>query len=101
MNPEEVAVNIVELQKKLEKYEFLGKYDKDDKVEADTLAHAFSDLEESFRVFLDELLPRLKEQDLDEEGLNDLLLDIGEEFRHILYHIQDPSFYQYLYDSDD
>lgn len=28
--------------------------------------------------------------------LFDALLDIGEELRHILYHIHDPKFYRYL-----
>ena len=64
--------------------------------EAGTLAHAFGDLEESFVCFLDDLLPRLVEGDLTAEEIESLLLDIGEEFRHILYHIADPHFYGYL-----
>ena len=34
------------------------------------------------------------------EELFDVLIDIGEEFRHILYHIHDPKFYKYLEDRD-
>ena len=30
------------------------------------------------------------------EEILDALLEIGEEFRHILYHINDPKFYKYL-----
>ena len=64
--------------------------------EAWTLAHAFGDLEESFLQFLDDLLPRLLEDDLTAEEMESLLLDVGEEFRHILYHLADPQFYGYV-----
>jgi hypothetical protein len=64
--------------------------------EAWTLAHAFGDLEESFLQFLDDLLPRLLKDDLTAEEIESLLLDVGEEFRHILYHLADPQFYAYL-----
>ena len=72
-----------------------------DEEEAGTIAHCFSDLEESFRVFLEEHLPRLVEGKLKPSEIYDLLLDIGEEFRHILYHIKGPKFYSYLNDKDE
>jgi hypothetical protein len=62
--------------------------------EAGTLVHAFSDLEESFRRFLDEQLPKLADPAVKGEELEDLLLDIREEFRHILYHLHDPEFFR-------
>jgi hypothetical protein len=65
-------------------------------MEAATLAHAFSDLEVSFRKFLDEQLPRLVTAKVSPGEVKDLLLDIGEELRHILYHIRDPKFYKYI-----
>ena len=68
--------------------------------EAWTIAHAFADLEESFTRFLDEQLPQLVEQPLNEKDMNELLMEIGEEFRHVLYHINDPAFYRYLSDRD-
>jgi len=64
--------------------------------EAETLAHAFSDLEESLRKFLDEQLPRLADPSVQGEDLEDLLLDIREEFRHVLYHLHDPQFFRLL-----
>lgn len=30
------------------------------------------------------------------DEIDELLLDVGEEFRHIIYHIKDPKFYDYL-----
>ena len=42
---------------------------------------------ESFRTFLDEQLPRLRDDNLSCAELNEVLTDIGEEFRHILWHV--------------
>ncbi len=70
---------------------------KDEGEEAWTLAHSFSDLEESFRKFLEVHLPRLLKKAKGSNEVEDVLLDIGEEFRHILYHIKDPKFYSYLF----
>jgi hypothetical protein len=72
------------------------KYDQGEEKEAGVLAHSFGDLEESFRTFLNEQLPRLMDEQATAAELCDVLLEIGEEFRHILYHIHDPKFYQYL-----
>ncbi len=76
------------------------RYDSGDDREAWTLAHAFSDLEESFRTFLEDQLPRLTKRDLETSELYGLLHEIGEEWRHILYHIKDPKFYRYLHYED-
>jgi hypothetical protein len=53
--------------------------------EAWALADSLSDLESSFREFLDEILPKLASSEGEE--LYDLLLETAESFRHILYHI--------------
>jgi hypothetical protein len=84
------------LAERLSKCPEVTKYDRSDEKEAGVLAHAFGDLEESFRAFLDEQLPRLMNDQASPAELFDALLDIGEEFRHILYHIHDPKFYSYL-----
>jgi hypothetical protein len=84
------------LADRLSKCPEVAKHDEGAEKEAGTLAHAFGDLEESFRAFLDEELPRLMNDQASPGELFDTLLDIGEEFRHILYHIYDPKFYGYL-----
>ena len=85
-----------ELAEKLDLLPDVNKHDSADDKEAWTLVHAFSDLEESFRRFLDDQLPRLVNGEPTPTALNDLLTEIGEEFRHIVYHIRDPKFYSYL-----
>lgn len=62
--------------------------------EAGTLVHAFTDLEESMRTFLNEQLPKLTDPAFKGEQLEELLMDIREEFRHIAYHIHDPEFFR-------
>lgn len=62
--------------------------------EPETLVQAFSDLEGSFRVFLDDQLPKLADPKLKGEQLEELLMEIQGELRHILYHIHDPKFFR-------
>jgi hypothetical protein len=88
--------SVKELADRLSRCPEVTRYDQASETEAVTLAHAFSDLEESFQTFLDKQLPRLMNEQASPEELVDTLLDIGEEFRHILYHIHDPQFYGYL-----
>ena len=42
-------------------------------------------------------MPALYEAD-SEAAIQNALLDIGEELRHILYHIKDPKFFDYLFE---
>jgi hypothetical protein len=87
---------INKLANTLGRFQCVAKFDQSGKVEAGSLAHAFSDLEDSFRKVVDRLLPKLVADGLSEADARDILHEIGEEFRHILYHIRDPKFYRYL-----
>ena len=85
------------LAKRLAKCTQVSQYDTAEHIEAETIVHAFADLEESFRVFVDQKLPRLVQPDeLNQEETVALLLEICDEFRHILYHIRDSKFYSHL-----
>ena len=84
------------IAKRLLQCKEVTKHDNAENKEAWTLAHSFIELEQSFHVFSNKLLPRLISQNLNEAEISDLLLEIGEEFRHILYHIHDPQYYRYL-----
>ena len=73
------------------------RYDDGEHQEAEALADAFAELEKLMREFLRSELPRLAEPDLPPNDVYDVLLDIGEVFRRILYHmIEQQKFYQYL-----
>lgn len=73
------------------------KFDHPDESQAETIVHSLSDLEKSFRT-VSNLIPKLFEDTNNVDHLNDVLLEIGEEFRHILYHLRDPDFFNYLFD---
>lgn len=85
------------LAAKLSQVPEVCRYDDKGEKEAETVVHALADLEQSFRRILDDQLPRLIEAPPTPSVLHDLLLEIGEELRHIQYHIRDPKFFQYLF----
>lgn len=91
----EDSLSVNQLAKKLNRYDFITRYDEGGEKEAWIIAHSLSDIERSAWVLLDDCLPKLLSAESDEE-VRDILLDIGEEFRHILYHIKDPKFFRYL-----
>jgi hypothetical protein len=53
-----------------------------------------SDLEDSYRAYLDEELPRLLQEDLSDDELLDALWEIAEGMRHIAYHLYEPEFFR-------
>ncbi len=64
--------------------------------QADTLAHALIDMEESMNAITTALLPKLYKERVDKEMVEDIVMEIGEELRHILYHIRDTKVFDYL-----
>lgn len=99
MNDERVLKkpkDVSALAERLSSSSEVTRFDRGREKEAWTLAHAFADLEESFVKFARHHLPRLTRDDLSPSEIRKVLLDIGEEFRHILYHLNDPKFYRYL-----
>lgn len=89
--------SVAELARRLSNCSAIKRYDSEEHNEAWALADGFSDLEGAFRTILDQQLPKLLDPEVKCEALVDLLQDIGEEFRTILWHIQYPKFYCYLH----
>jgi hypothetical protein len=77
----------------------MRQHDRPGEAQAATVTHAFLDLEESFRRFVDEHLVALTASDHSDHQICERLQDIGEEFRHILYHIRDMEFYRHVSDN--
>lgn len=65
--------------------------------EAGTLAHALSDLEESFDVCMNKLFPKLLQERLSIKEMEETLFEISEEFEHILYHMRDAKLFAPLF----
>jgi hypothetical protein len=45
---------------------------------------------------IQQTLTRIRNEEVDPAELHGLLTDIGEELRHVLYHVKDSQFYEYL-----
>lgn len=84
------------MTKNLDKLKKVRSYDSIEEPESHVMAFSFLEIEESCKKLIRNYFPALYSGTLSEEDINDLLLDIGEEFRHIMYHINDMRFYQYL-----
>jgi hypothetical protein len=59
------------------------------------LASTISGLEDSFDKILSEILPKLSAETQPDRLFN-ILIELGEHLRHVLYHIRDAPFYNYL-----
>jgi hypothetical protein len=62
------------LAERLAQCKEVTRFDAGEESEAWTLAHAFADLEESLRTFLEEQLPRLMDRQLESSEIHALLL---------------------------
>jgi len=63
---------------------------------SDIMAISLVDIEESNKKINILINKLINDNNLIEEDINDILFNIGDEFRHILYHIKDMQFYEYL-----
>lgn len=68
---------------------------------AASIAYCFDSLEDYFREFLENQLPRLTQGKLTDQEVCDLLYDIGATLGQIVWHIRLPKFYRYLEDQID
>jgi hypothetical protein len=101
MNPFErnrvlkTAEDVKRLAERLAKCPAVSRFDDGEDKEGWALASTFADIEQEFREFLDESLPKLAESEGEE--LTGLLFEIGVAFQHVLHHIiEHQRFYKYL-----
>lgn len=87
---------LVKLAKLLEECPEVTRYDTETEKQAWTLAHDLLDLEESCNIFTQRLMPQLNRGDSTPAERYQVLLEIGEELRHMLYHIRDSRFYEHI-----
>jgi hypothetical protein len=90
------AERIALLESQLRSVSKLQALSDSDHDEVVTVAHGLLDIEEATNAF-SELVGRAVELDtMTEDQIDAWLADIGEELRHILYHIGDMRYYEYL-----
>jgi hypothetical protein len=67
--------------------------------EAGAMLTSFGDLEEAFREYLEDYLPRLADEKNTKAELDHLLTDVGHDvFEHVLYHLRAMRFYGYMHE---
>jgi hypothetical protein len=88
------------LARLLERCSRLATFGSSEDPEAWALAHTLVDTAESCEKICQDLMPALMRA-VDEQTIEDTLHDIGEELRHIQYHMRSSRFYRYLMDGND
>lgn len=79
----------------LDRCERVTRYSTKEEDQSDTLANSLIDIEESSRKIINKI-SGLYLKNLSVEEIDDVVLDIGEDLRHILYHINDTKVFDYL-----
>lgn len=91
-----LAEQLKQIPRVLEAAQRRGERDVD--AEAWQIATGLSDIEESATKLFNELVPELLAVSPESEQADDLLNEIGEEYRHIMYHIRDTKLFDYILD---
>jgi hypothetical protein len=83
------------LVKTLETSPIVRRFDIPGEPQAWVLAHALRDMEASMLRVVEQQLPRLLDLN-DAAAIDDALHELGEELRHILFHVRETRFFGYL-----
>ena len=97
MDSSEEIKQVQLLHKTLKDNKKVAQFDSEGNPGSWRLAYSLSEIERSCSTFYNKLLPKLKKNNK-QEDIEKILHEIGEEFRHILYHIEDSKYYSYLFD---
>lgn len=73
-------------------------FDDGDHIEADAIAHALWDMDESFRKLTNEVFPKILDENLTAEQVREILFEVREDLRHAVYHIADCKFLKDILD---
>ena len=68
----------------------------EDHLEAGVIAHGLLDIEESASAISNKILPVITGENLTEIEVEIILFELGEELKHILYHINEMRYFHYL-----
>ena len=83
------------LKKRLSDSIQVNSFDSEEEKEINVLPIHLLDIQES-SIKIAKLIEELKSNSIEIEMVEDILLDIGEELKHVLYHIHHSRFYKYV-----
>jgi hypothetical protein len=81
------------LRRRLAQSAFVSRLDGDEHEEAGAIAYGLGDIAESCQEILDQRLPALRRPGISDEEIEELLIEIREDLRHILYHLSESRFF--------
>ena len=84
-----------QLAARWQEYRDLSRFDRPDEPGAWNLLYSLHGIEQSCRALLDRQMPALVDA-TDGEQLQAALTDIGDELSHLLYHVRDARYFDYL-----
>lgn len=90
------ARHVVRLATALDSLLSMRKFRQDGEPGGWNVAHGLADIEQSCRAIVDDHLPALLAASGDPVACQEVLLQLGEDLRHILYHTRDIRFFRYL-----
>jgi hypothetical protein len=85
-----------ELATRLQELPSVIRLERGDNEEAHTLAHALLDIDGLCQKFHDDLMPLLSAPSRSHAEMEDTLMEMGEVFRELIYHLRDASYFRYL-----
>jgi mannitol-1-phosphate/altronate dehydrogenase len=88
--------NLRRLADNLQRVSKVTELDTKESDESWNLTRNLEEIEAACEKLVDELIPTLVDSGATDDEIYDALLDIGEEFRQLVYHIFDNQFYRYL-----
>jgi hypothetical protein len=87
---------VVRLATALDSLLSMRKFRQDGEPAGWNIAHGLADIEQSCKAIVDERLPALLAAAGNPVECQEVLLQIGEDLRHILYHTRDIRFFRYI-----
>ena len=88
--------SINSLAKHLSRSEKVNSFDDENGQECGRIAHSLSDIEGSMVEIFEKLAPKLENENITPDEIDDVLFDIAGELRHIAYHINEPRYWKHI-----
>jgi hypothetical protein len=83
------VLKIKQLNEVLSRSAQVTRFNSDGFVEADAVANAIVDLEKTFKVLSEKLFPQLLDLQKEPAVVDEILWEIRDNLRHVVYHIRD------------
>ena len=91
----EFAQKLMAITENIRKIRRITSHNDGNENEVQALSHGLVDIEEAIKG-MGNLINELYASVLPEQEVEEILIDIGDHLRHIVYHVRDTKYYEYL-----